>query len=52
MTLVIPFGRRRLLSVKISHSLAYVNWSKRTGPGDGRDMWLTAAEHVLWGRWL
>jgi hypothetical protein len=52
MTLVLSFGRRRMLSVKIGRRLAYLNWSKRVGPGDGRDMWLTANEVILWGRWL
>jgi hypothetical protein len=47
MTIVLPFGPRRRLSVKVGRRLAYINWSRRTG----RDMWLTAADIILWDRW-
>lgn len=51
MSINLKFGSRRNLTVKVGHDLAYINWSRRTGTGHSREMWLTAWDLILWHRW-
>jgi hypothetical protein len=51
MTAIIPFTDRRRLTIKLGWDLAYINWSYRVGPGNGRHMWLTSKDMILWHRW-
>jgi len=51
MNVTLPFGHSRKLTVKVGRDLAYINWSRRVGPGCGRQMWLTAKDIVIWHRW-